>query len=116
MWTLGGLYFTIHREGSVPESSTAELRKRINVALNCLPAMSSDMARHHLWVIRGVMHDIDPERDISAAELLTLLAVLAPVHARVLTRRAAADVTSPRKDVGGAPALRVIRDTTSDLA
>lgn len=78
-----------------PPDTAADLKARINAALDCLPTFPEAMAYHHLWVVRGVMDDIDPEVDLLAPELLALLAVLAPVHARVLARRAGVDVAGP---------------------
>lgn len=86
------------------DPSAAEVKKRINAALDCAPATGAGMVHHHLWVIRGILADIDPEVDLSPAELLALLATLAPVHARVLARRAAE--FQPR---GRPPVLDVVR-------
>lgn len=73
----------------------SDLGQRIMAALDCAAAISDEMAHHHLWVIRGIMDDIDPDADLSATELLVLLSVLAPVHTRVLARRATVDITGP---------------------
>ncbi|MDT5091245.1 MAG: hypothetical protein QOH60_608 [Mycobacterium sp.] len=91
------------------DPALTDLKERINSALCSSSATSTVMARHNLWVVRGMMDDIDPEADLSAAEILAILAVLAPVHARVLSRsRRAVDASRDQCPVGP-PTLRVIR-------
>lgn len=76
-------------------TGAAEVLARVDGALKNAGAISDAMTPHHLWVVRGIMDNIDPEFDLSPAELLALLSVLAPVHTRVLARRALVDDSGP---------------------
>lgn len=96
-------------------AGAAEVLARIDGALKNAGAMSEGMTRHHLWVVRGVMADINPERDLSAAELLALLAILAPVHSTVLDRRAGLAVADRIGEAEGFN-LRLVGDATSNLS
>ncbi|MDT5093178.1 MAG: hypothetical protein QOH60_2541 [Mycobacterium sp.] len=91
------------------DPALTDLKERINTALDCPPATMDATAHHNLWAVRGMMHDIDPDADLSAAEILAIWAVLAPVHDRVLARsRPAVDASRDQCPVGP-PTLRVIR-------
>lgn len=73
----------------------SEVLARVDGALKNAGAMHDDMSAHHLWVVRGILDNIDPETDLAPAELLALLSVLAPVHTRVLARRSLVDIAAP---------------------
>lgn len=99
-------------------TDAAKVLARIGGALENVGAMSESMTRHHLWVIRGIMADIDPETDLSSAELLALLSVLAPVHTRVLARRAERVGAARNGTFPGTrpPALTILRNTPTNLS
>jgi hypothetical protein len=91
------------------DPALTDLKERINSALDCPLATSTEMARHNLWVVRGMMADIDPERDLSPGELLALLAILAPVHSNVLARRAGLAAADRLSSVERLTPLSVVR-------
>lgn len=63
--------------------TTADLSERITAALAFPQANEEDMIPHLRWAVLEILEHVGPE-DFSAAELMALLAVLTPVHARVL--------------------------------
>lgn len=63
--------------------TTSELSERITAALAFPQASEEDMIPHLRWSVLEILDHVGPE-DFSAAELMALLAVLTPVHARVL--------------------------------
>jgi hypothetical protein len=84
--------------------TAADLNKRISAALAFPQADEADMLPHLRWAVLEILDHVGPE-DFSAAELMALLAVLTPVHARVL---------------GGsppplAPVLRVVGDAAAEF-
>lgn len=84
--------------------TTAEFGERIAAALAFPQACEEDMVPHLRWAVLEILDHIGPE-DLSAAELMALLAVLTPVHARVLGG------ASPSL----APVLRVVGDPASEF-
>jgi hypothetical protein len=63
-----------------------DIGPRVSAALNFLQAGEEDVRDHYLWQIRQVLGDLTPE-DLSDEALVSLLAVLAPEHSRVLAAR-----------------------------
>lgn len=89
----------------MPNPSTADLGLRIAAALNCPVADEVDMLPHLRWQLSEIMTRVKP-CDLSSAEIVALLAVLAPAHSRVLT-----GVVGPP----GRPLLRAVGDSAPDL-
>jgi hypothetical protein len=67
-------------------SELNEIREHILRVLDCMPtAQAQQRTRAHLeWELKEMLKHISP-KDLRTSELLTLIAILHPVHARVLT-------------------------------
>lgn len=91
----------------MPESA-AELGERIRLAMRFVPDeyITRSCEAHFRWELREILSHIDWS-DLLAGEVLALLAVLCPVHNRVLTGEGSGPDLSG--DSGG-PVLTVIRD------
>jgi hypothetical protein len=83
-------------------SEIDEMRAQINRVLDCMPTeVAQQRTRAHLeWELKEMLRRIHA-RDLSTSEILALIAILHPAHARVL---------SPV--VGNKPTLRIV---ASDL-
>ncbi len=77
---------------------SAEIRHKINTALDFMPTAEAedDLLPHLRWQARLMLSRVTPE-DLLAPELMAIIAILAPAHARVL-----------RIPTGGRPVLRIL--------
>jgi hypothetical protein len=67
------------------DSELNEIKEHINRVLDCMPTeQAQQRTRAHLeWELKEMLKHISP-KDFRTSELLTLIAVLHPIHARVL--------------------------------
>lgn len=79
----------------------SDIRAHINRVLDCMPdEQAQQCTRAHLeWELKEMLKRIRA-RDLNASELLTLIAILHPVHARVLD-----------KIISDKPILRIVPST-----
>lgn len=68
------------------DSELNEIKAHINRVLDCMPTEQAQRrTRAHLeWELKEMLKHISP-KDFRTSELLTLIAILHPIHARVLT-------------------------------
>ena len=90
----------------VPESPD-ELTRRLTatISIGATTEAEERLHPHLLWEIREILKRVKPT-DLYPSELLALLAILCPAHARVLRSLNVEPVIGP----GGRPILTIVRD------
>lgn len=101
-------------------AAKTELQNRITAALDFIQNADdgAGILPHLTWQLDHIMRDVEPS-DLIAAEVMVMLAVLVPVHARILaardtaTARAAAPTSPPLRLVW--PCVVPVEDSPADL-
>lgn len=95
-----------------------DVASRVTAALRYINLRGGDDVReHYIWLLRHVLSDMTPE-DLTNSTLVSLLAVLAPEHSRVLAdRRIGGIVDSGAPGGSGADAtlLRLVRESEATV-
>lgn len=87
-------------------SDLAEIRAHINRVLDAMPTeQAQQRTRTHLeWELKEMLKRIQP-RDLWTSEMLALIAILHPVHARVLA-----------PSFGDKPILTIVTDAAPQIS
>lgn len=71
---------------AVNNDQARELAERIYHAVHLTPSDGTGLNAHVLWDVEQLMEVLDPERDLTAMELMALAVVLAGANDRRLSR------------------------------